>query len=284
MSQVNIGPYCDGRVAQTCIQYCGLYAGIEFPEAGYEAGDWVLYNTLASGRVVEGESYWCEVGIYRNGYGAEFLFTHYGYPGRSGSATQLHQLDRTRHIVETSEGPMVFLLLHRTSVIENSGIWAAYVWDRVLGAWVELREEYIPELNQGDIRAQFEFIPLESGISWPGLPRIDWVELQRCSTDGWLYWTPTSVPNSEFVVTSGNPYDYRVINQYYRWYAGGNNPSGTDPKGSDYREINHGNPVVVEAPEKIRIVKTELIPSAIGMIPRPITFKDKKVEILNPLR
>jgi len=239
---------------------------------------------MACGRVVAGESYWCEVGTYRNGYGAEYLFTCFGYPNRVGPATQLHTLDRTRYIVNTAEGPMVYLSLRRRAVTDSSGTWVAYVWDWVLNAWVALREETIPELTAGDVRAQFELIPLAAGIEWPGLPRIDWVDLMRCGVDGWYFWTPTTVPNSTFAVEPPNqPYDYGIINNYCRWYAGGNNPVGTDPEGRDMRDIDHKKPRVTKLPEKIKIVKTELILGPTGMIPRPISPLDKEIEIYNPL-
>ena len=127
MSQVNIGPYCDGRVVSDCVGYCGLYGGIEFPETGYEAGDWVLYNTMASGRVISGQSYWCEVGTYRNGYGAEYLFTCFSYPNRKGDATQLHTLDRSRHITNTADGPMVSspFIVKRSPMAREHG-WLMY--------------------------------------------------------------------------------------------------------------------------------------------------------------
>ena len=67
--------------------------------------------------------------------------------------------------------------------------------------------------------------------------RIDWVDVMRCGIeDGWYFWTPTTVPNSNFTVEpSTQPYEYGIINNFYRWYAGGNNPVGTDPVGKDMR-------------------------------------------------
>lgn len=278
------------------MNYCGLYSGIEFPATGYEAGDWVLLNLLACGKIVAGNPHWVEIGTYRNGYGYESLYTYFQYPGRTGDPWNWHTLDRTRHIIDTPEGPLVYLLLHRTSVINTSGIWAAYVWDWVLNVWVELREEYIPELNEGDVRANFEFHPLVVGMEYPLLPKIDWTDLQRCAPDGWLHWTPISVPDTLFLIS--DVYDWGVIYDHYRWWAGGNKPLETDPEEKEIPAIPVGKVKLsmiprkdivkplrkkdLVEPEKLKIVKTELIPGLVGMRPRPITAIDKKIEIENP--
>lgn len=276
LSQVNIGPRCLNTL------YCGLYSGIEFPETGYDDGDWVLYNTIACGRKIAGESYWCEIMTYRNGYGAEAIQTWYDYPGYPGTPGRLHTLDRSRYIRVYPEGPLIFFLLHRTGTdtinTAEAGVWASYVWDFTGGYWVKLREEAIPHLIDADIRGNFEFIPLKAGMPWPTIPRIDWTDTKRCATDGWLLWTPTSVPSTTF--DTSTVYNYGRVNDYYKWYAGGNKPAGTDPPAERRRVVEYRKP---KEPRKIKIVRTGLIQGTSGPVPRPITPEDKEEKIDNPL-
>lgn len=271
MSQVNIGP----RSFQ--VIYLGLYSGIEFPETGYESGDWVLYNTLACGKVVNSSSHWCEIFTYRNGYGDESIATYFMYEGQT-NPWNWHTLDRSRYIREYSEGPLIFFQIDRSVVSGSNGQWAAYVYDFTGGYWEKLREEWIPGLSESDIRANFEFIPLKAGISWPGLPRIDWTGTQRRGADGWQYWTPPSVPETTF--DTSNIYDYGIITEFYRWYAGGNNPPGTD----DPVEMKRIMPEYVKPtePEKIEIIRKGFTQGPSGPIPIPISPEDKIEIIENP--